>query len=124
MSVNRKSKLELTWTRLCQGATARRVGKENRPRLELRILREDPERSYHAKHRVSGKNSFDNRLIFAINLPVPHLAKFSRERHLLSSSGFRIAINNTRAVPLARKGDAHQGRVFYCTQSTPEACSS
>lgn len=27
-------------------------------------------------------------------------------------------IVNTRAVPLARKGDAHQGRVFYCPPGT------
>ena len=32
-----KQKLELTW-----------IGKENRPRLEPRILLEDPEKSYHA----------------------------------------------------------------------------
>ncbi|MBM4165151.1 MAG: hypothetical protein FJ222_12035 [Lentisphaerae bacterium] len=40
MSV-RKTKLELTW-----------IGKENRPRLEPRVLLEDPEKSYHAAHRV------------------------------------------------------------------------
>lgn len=52
-----KQKLELTW-----------IGKENRPRLEPRILLEDPEKSYHAAHRVSGKDIFDNRLIFGDNL--------------------------------------------------------
>ena len=40
--MSRSSKLELTW-----------IGKENRPKLEPRILIEDPERSYHAAHRVS-----------------------------------------------------------------------
>jgi adenine-specific DNA-methyltransferase len=50
-------KLELTW-----------IGKENRPRLEPRILLEDPEKSYHAKQRVSDKDIFDNRLIFGDNL--------------------------------------------------------
>lgn len=35
------ARLELTW-----------IGKENRPRLEPRILLEDPERSYHAAHWV------------------------------------------------------------------------
>lgn len=60
MSVIRKPKLELTW-----------IGKENRPRLEPRILLEDPERSYHAKHRVTGKDLFDNRLIFGDNLLAP-----------------------------------------------------
>ena len=36
--MNKKQKLELTW-----------IGKENRPRLEPRILLEDPEKSYHAQ---------------------------------------------------------------------------
>jgi adenine-specific DNA-methyltransferase len=52
-----KTKLELTW-----------IGKETRPRLEPRIFLEDPERSYHAAHRVSEKDNFDNRLIFGDNL--------------------------------------------------------
>lgn len=42
----RKQKLELTWS-----------GKENRPRLESRILLEDPEKSYHVKH-VYKKSEF------------------------------------------------------------------
>ena len=54
---DKKQKLELTW-----------IGKENRPRLEPRILLEDPAKSYHAKHRVTGKDIFDNRLIFGDNL--------------------------------------------------------
>jgi len=53
----RKPKLELTW-----------IGKENRPRLEPRILLEDPSRSYHAPHRVNENDIFDNRLIFGDNL--------------------------------------------------------
>lgn len=52
-----KQKLELTW-----------IGKENRPKLEPRILLEDPEKSYHAKQRVRDKDIFDNRLIFGDNL--------------------------------------------------------
>jgi adenine-specific DNA-methyltransferase len=55
--MNKKQKLELTW-----------IGKENRPRLEPRILLEDPERSYHAPHRVTDHDIFDNRLIFGDNL--------------------------------------------------------
>ena len=55
--MNKKQRLELTW-----------VGKERRPRLEPRILLEDPEKSYHAKHRVSDNDIFDNRLIFGDNL--------------------------------------------------------
>ncbi len=76
-----KPKLELTW-----------IGKENRPKLEPRILLEDPAKSYHAKYRFkeasrgdaeSAENPsassasprdthpgdlFDNRLIFGDNL--------------------------------------------------------
>ena len=55
--MSRKQKLELTW-----------IGKENRPKLEPRILLEDPEKSYHAKHRVTDNDIFDNRLIFGDNL--------------------------------------------------------
>jgi adenine-specific DNA-methyltransferase len=40
--MSKKQKLELTW-----------IGKENRPKLEPRILLEDPAKSYHAKHRVA-----------------------------------------------------------------------
>ncbi len=78
---NGKQKLELTW-----------IGKENRPKLEPRILIEDPAKSYHAGFRhgdqqsavssqaattddgpsaagpPSGKDFFDNRLIFGDNL--------------------------------------------------------
>lgn len=48
---HRRQKLELTW-----------IDKENRPRLEPRILNEDPARSYHAPHRVSESGLFDNLL--------------------------------------------------------------
>lgn len=52
-----KGKLELTW-----------VGKEVRPKLEPRILLEDPEKSYHADRRISESDVFDNRLILGDNL--------------------------------------------------------
>lgn len=52
-----KQKLELTW-----------IGKENRPRLEPRVLLEDPAKSYHAAARVTDHDIFDNRLIFGDNL--------------------------------------------------------
>lgn len=54
MSIKR---LELTW-----------IGKEQRPRLEPRILLEDPDLSYHAAERVTEYDIFDNRLIFGDNL--------------------------------------------------------
>ena len=44
------------------------VGKENRPKLEPRILIENPEKSYHAAQRHSENDIFDNRLIFGDNL--------------------------------------------------------
>ena len=53
----RKKRLELTW-----------IGKEERPRLEPRILLEDSELSYHAPKRVSDNDIFDNRLIHGDNL--------------------------------------------------------
>ncbi len=39
-----------------------------RPRLEPRILLEDSPKSYHAAHRVSESDVFDNRLIYGDNL--------------------------------------------------------
>lgn len=54
---DKKQKLELTW-----------IGKENRPRLEPRILLEDSSLSYHASYRVTDQDIFDNRLIFGDNL--------------------------------------------------------
>ena len=53
----RKQKLELTW-----------IGKEVRPKLEPRILLEDPGRSHVAAARVTSSDIFDNRLIFGDNL--------------------------------------------------------
>jgi len=55
--MSRKQRLELTW-----------IGKDERPRLEPRILLEDTEKSYHAQHRVTEQDIFDNRLIFGDNL--------------------------------------------------------
>ncbi|MBV8812350.1 MAG: site-specific DNA-methyltransferase [Acidobacteriaceae bacterium] len=55
--MGQKQKLELTW-----------IGKENRPRLEPRVLLEDPEKSCHAAERIGENDIFDNRLIFGDNL--------------------------------------------------------
>ena len=51
------TRLELTW-----------IGKDNRPKLEPRVLIEDAGKSYHAARRVSENDLFDNRLIFGDNL--------------------------------------------------------
>lgn len=53
----KKGKLELTW-----------VGKEISPRLEPRILIEDPDKSHHAAIRHSDDDFFDNILIKGDNL--------------------------------------------------------
>ncbi len=55
--MTKNTRLELTW-----------IGKEIRPKPEPRILLEDPERSFHAEHRVAENDLFDNRLIFGDNL--------------------------------------------------------
>jgi len=55
--MSKLNRLELTW-----------IGKENQPKLEPRILIEDPAKSHHAPFRVGDKDLFDNRLIFGDNL--------------------------------------------------------
>lgn len=55
--MSKKQKLELTW-----------IGKEHRPKLEPRILLEEADKSYHAAHRVSKNDIFDNLLIQGDNL--------------------------------------------------------
>lgn len=57
MSKKSKTKLELTW-----------IGKDIRPKLEPRILLEDPSKSYHANHKITDNDIFDNKLIFGDNL--------------------------------------------------------
>ncbi len=52
-----KKKLELTW-----------IGKDKRPKLEPRILLEDPSKSYHASQKVTDNDIFDNKIIFGDNL--------------------------------------------------------
>lgn len=52
----KKQKLELTW-----------IGKDDRPKLEPRILIEDPELSHHAHEKRDG-DIFDNMLIHGDNL--------------------------------------------------------
>ncbi len=55
--MSKLNRLELTW-----------IGKENRPKLEPRILVEDPAKSHHAPFRTGKADVFDNRLIFGDNL--------------------------------------------------------
>lgn len=55
--MNNKPRLELTW-----------IGKDKRARLEPRIFIENSEQSFHAPHRVTEKDIFDNRLVSGDNL--------------------------------------------------------
>jgi hypothetical protein len=138
-----KTKLELTW-----------IGKENRPRLEPRILLEDPAKSYHAKYRVKdgdkeisregAKNAKIPNSETSVSLPLRDFAA-SRETHSsggdkeISREGAKNAKKkvarigsptykgaNTRAVPLVRKEDVHHGRVFCVSvhQATASGCCS
>ncbi|EKN5918712.1 TPA: site-specific DNA-methyltransferase [Yersinia enterocolitica] len=52
-----KTKLELTW-----------IGKNEKKKLEPRILLEEPSKSYHATQKVNEEDLFDNKLIFGDNL--------------------------------------------------------
>ncbi|NER00848.1 MAG: site-specific DNA-methyltransferase [Cyanothece sp. SIO2G6] len=57
MASQKKQKLELTW-----------IGKDEHPKLEPRVFIEEPDKSYHAEHRVSKNDIFDNMLIRGDNL--------------------------------------------------------
>jgi len=46
--MSHKQKLELTW-----------IGKDQRPRLEPRILIEEPDKSYHRSHRNRRRETSD-----------------------------------------------------------------
>lgn len=65
--MTRKQKLELTW-----------IGKENRPKLEPRILLEDPAKSYHAKHRVTDSDIFGDNLLALKALEAEFAGKVKR----------------------------------------------
>jgi hypothetical protein len=60
--MRRDDRLESTWR-----------NKYTRPRLEPRILIEEPGRSYHAPHRVTECDLHDNKLTFGDNLLAPQL---------------------------------------------------
>jgi adenine-specific DNA-methyltransferase len=55
--VRANPRLELTW-----------IGKDQRPKLEPRVLLPDESQSYHASKRLSEHDCFDNRLVFGDNL--------------------------------------------------------
>ena len=55
--MSKKQRLELTW-----------IGKDERPRIEPRILLEDSAKAHHASRHMTDHDLFDNRLIFGDNL--------------------------------------------------------
>jgi hypothetical protein len=108
--ISKKQKLELTW-----------IGKENRPRLEPRILLEDPEKSYHAAQRVTEHDLFDNRLIFGDNL----LALKALEQEFTGkikcvfidppyniSQVFAMTVSDSEAAPFQRISYERNSRPF------------
>lgn len=62
--MSRRTGLELTW-----------IGKEDRPKLERRILMEDPAKSYHAKFRIA---SADFRKAFTMQVQDSEMQALNR----------------------------------------------
>ena len=86
--ISKKQKLELTW-----------IGKENRPRLEPRILLEDPEKSYHAQYRVKeGKG-----------LTAEHAKNAEREKKDSPLS----SLSSLRSLRLNDPGDLFDNRLIF-----------
>ena len=86
----RDLKLELTW-----------VGKDHRPRLEPRILLEDPQRNYHAAARVTDHDEFENMLIFGDNLLALQSLATDEQATGARSNVFLLIRPTTRAAPLS-----------------------
>ncbi len=95
---NHRNKLYLTW-----------IGKENRPKLEPRVLIEDPARSYHAAHRVSENDIFDNRLIFDDN-PSANRAAGPRTADILSADDAGQVPAVQLLATVADTAEAHRRR--------------
>ncbi|MGR9150861.1 site-specific DNA-methyltransferase [Rhizobium leguminosarum] len=85
--MSKKTKLELTW-----------IGKDEHPKLEPRILIEDPDKSYHASVRHSEVDIFDNMLVHGDNL----LALKALE------SGFEATIQAIYIDPPFNTGEAFE----------------
>jgi|GEM_PF-3408970 len=92
--MNKKQKLELTW-----------IGKENRPKLEPRILLEDPLRSYHAKFRSAGvspaKGDRDGRAPSGYpNLTVKKIPKQVLSRCEWGHDDYSLRVENLPKAPV------------------------
>ena len=95
-----KQKLELTW-----------IGKENRPRLEPRILIEDPTKSYHAKYRVKNLTTEDT-----------ESTEKKRENNIPSQFSSVSSVNSVVKKP----GDLFENKLIFgdnfCDMKAQEAC--
>ena len=114
--MTRMQKLELTW-----------VGKDERPRLEPRILLEDPKRLYHATKRVTEHDQFDNRLIFGDNLLAPKALEQEFTATCARTSGRDSASRGIRwkdwsVAPGARSPAARRSATASATGSRRCAC--
>lgn len=96
--MQKKQRLELTW-----------IGEENRPKLESRILLEDPEKSYHAKQRVTKDDIQVTHGLFSCASSFKHL----ESRTQLESSLNRI--NPAFVEPAICDTDAQFSRVACLT---------
>jgi DNA modification methylase len=85
-----KPKLELTW-----------IGKETRPRLEPRILIEDPEKSYHARYRIKNfttESTEDTE---------------GKKGNVSPSSPFSSSVNSVSSVVNPSSGDLFDNKLIF-----------
>ncbi len=87
--MSKKQKLELTW-----------IGKENRPKLEPRILLEDPAKSYHAKHRVKIGSREDAK------------ARSERQERLEGKDGNAVSLEGSSLRGFASSRENEIGDIF------------
>ncbi|MBK8889825.1 MAG: hypothetical protein IPN75_05225 [Dechloromonas sp.] len=101
--MSKKQKLQLSW-----------IGKENRPKLEPRILLEDPAKSYHATHRVASARNRD-RPQFAKIATCGSISRGPRE----IPADFEVA--GESAVPEVRLALLDEGGHAFLLVFQPEA---
>ena len=73
------------------------IGKDVRPKLQPRILRENPAKCFHVKRRVTENDIFDNRLIFSDTLLA--LRRWSRSSFRMSAA---TAANRYRNLTITK----------------------
>src|SRR3989338_1124231 len=87
--MTKKQKLELTW-----------IGKENRPKLEPRILLEDPAKSYHAKYRVKLDSREDAK------------ARSEKQENLEGKDGHAVSLEGSSLRGFASSRENEIGDIF------------